>query len=77
MTILAPYEQHQPTDHPGVRTGDPARPLSLFDLAEDPAEQHDVSASHPEVVARLKARYDEVVKEIPAEPADRPAPSRP
>jgi uncharacterized sulfatase len=70
VTILAPYEQHQPTDYPGVRGGDPAKAMSLFDLAEDPAEQHDVASSHPEVVARLKARYDEVVKEFPPEAAD-------
>jgi arylsulfatase A-like enzyme len=70
VTILAPYEQHQPTDYPGVRSGDPARAMSLFDLSEDPAEQHDVASSHPEVVARLKARYDEVVKEFPPETAD-------
>jgi arylsulfatase A-like enzyme len=66
VTILAPYEQHSPADYPGVRGGDDANPLSLFDLAADPAEQSDVAAAHPEVVARLKAHYDRATKEFPA-----------
>ena len=65
VTILAPFEQCQPSEYPGVRTGDPARAMSLFDLEVDPAEQHDVAAQHPDVVARLKARYDQIVREFP------------
>jgi uncharacterized sulfatase len=60
VTILAPFEQSQPADYPGLRTGDEAKALSLFDLKDDPGEQHDVSASHPDVVARLKARFDQM-----------------
>ena len=60
VTILAPYEQHQPTDYPGLRTGDAAKPMQLFDLQADPGEQHDVAAQHPEVVERLKKLYDSV-----------------
>jgi uncharacterized sulfatase len=66
VTILAPYEQAQPTEYPGVRTGDETRALSLFDLGGDPAEQHNVAAAHPDVVARLKDRYDQVAKEVAA-----------
>ena len=55
MTILAPYEQYQPAEYPGMRTGDAPRAMSLFDLENDPAEQHDVAAQHGDVVARLKA----------------------
>ena len=40
--------------------------MSLFDLQEDPAEQRNVAARHADVVERLKARYDAVVKEFPA-----------
>ncbi len=66
VTILAPYEQSQPTDYPGLRTGDETKAMSLFDLTEDPGEQRDVADAHPDVVARLKAYYDEVSKEVPA-----------
>lgn len=68
VTILAPFEQHQPKDYPGLRTGDETVALSLFDLTNDPAEQKDVTAAHPEVVARLKARYDQMLKEFPNRP---------
>jgi uncharacterized sulfatase len=61
VTILAPYEQSQPAEYPGIRTGDPPRTMSLFDLTNDPAEQHDVAAKHPDVVARLRARIDEAL----------------
>lgn len=58
VTILAPYEQARPTEYPGVRTGDVPRPMQLFDLMADPAEQQDVSHQHPEVVERLKKAFD-------------------
>jgi hypothetical protein len=32
--------------------------VSLFDLSADVAEQHDVAASHPDVVERLKGFAD-------------------
>ncbi|MBM4075892.1 MAG: hypothetical protein FJ267_09635, partial [Planctomycetes bacterium] len=54
VTILAPFEQHNPTHHPGVTTGDTPVPLMLFDLENDPAEQHNVANSHPEIVERLQ-----------------------
>ncbi len=60
VTILAPYEQYRPADHPGVRTGDAPAPMQLFDLQADPAEQHDVAAQHPDMVARLKQAFDEI-----------------
>ncbi|MEJ7640423.1 MAG: sulfatase [Singulisphaera sp.] len=66
VTILAPYEQSSPTDYPGLRTGDESKAMSLFDLTNDPGEQRDVAAAHPEVVARLKARFDAMSKEVPA-----------
>jgi hypothetical protein len=63
---LAPYEQAQPADYPGLLSGDRAQPMSLFDLERDPGEQHNVAAQHGDVVARLKARFDEVVRAFPA-----------
>jgi arylsulfatase A-like enzyme len=72
VTILAPYEQAQPTEHPGLTTGDPPAPMQLFDLQNDPGEQHNVAAAHPEEVRRLKAAYDAVNKDVPkAEAAKR------
>ena len=68
VTIIAPYEQHQPTDYPGVRGGDEGRPGALFDLQNDPGEQKDVSAAQPEIVARLKAAYEKMNRDVPAAP---------
>jgi arylsulfatase A-like enzyme len=64
VTILAPYEQYGPNAHPGLISGAPSRPMQLFDLQNDPGEQTDVAAEHPDVVARLKARYDEMSKPL-------------
>ena len=39
--------------------------VELYNLAKDPAETQDVSAEHPEIVARLRAelqRHDEEIK---------------
>jgi uncharacterized sulfatase len=66
VTILAPFEQCRPNEYPGLRTGDATKAMSLFDLENDPGEQRNVAAAHADVVARLKARYDQVVKEFPA-----------
>jgi len=65
VTILAPYEQAQPAEHPGLRTGDAPKPMQLFDLQSDPGEQRDVAAQHPDEVARLKAAYDAINKDVP------------
>ena len=60
VTIIAPYDQPYPTQHPGVLTGDKRKEMMLFDLEADPSEQRDVADSHPDVVKRLKALFDEV-----------------
>jgi arylsulfatase A-like enzyme len=66
VTILAPYEQSQPDEYPGLRTGDVTKAMTLFDLMNDPGEQRDVAGQHPEVVARLRARYEEFIRDIRA-----------
>jgi len=68
VTILAPYEQAHPSQYPGLETGDEAKPMMLFDLQNDPSEQHDVASAHPDIVARLKALYDATNKEVPQPP---------
>jgi len=60
VTLLAPYEQFQPSAYPGLTTGDAPQPMSLFDLSTDPGEQHNIASEQPDVVKRLKALYDEV-----------------
>lgn len=68
VTILAPYEQYQPGEHPGLHRGDAPAAMQLFDLQSDPGEQVDVAARHPEVVARLKAGYDALHRQAPPPP---------
>jgi uncharacterized sulfatase len=66
VTILAPYEQAHPSQFPGLLTGDAAKPMMLFDLKNDPGEQHDVAARHPAEVERLKKLYDRLAAQVPA-----------
>ncbi|MBS1835951.1 MAG: sulfatase [Acidobacteria bacterium] len=65
VTLLAQFEQPNPSDYPGLRTGDAPKPMMLFDMVNDPGEQYDVAAKHPEVVARLKAVFDKMNAEVP------------
>ena len=39
--------------------------MQLFDLQNDPNEQHDVAVEHPDEVKRLKTAYDAVNKDVP------------
>lgn len=54
VRILAPCQQYHPSHHPGKQSGDPVPALSLFHVAEDPGEQHNVAAMHPDVVRELQ-----------------------
>jgi len=65
VTIIAPYEQARPSTYPGVIGGDGPKNIMLFDLETDPAEQHDVSSQHPDVVKRLKTIYEKTVTQVP------------
>ncbi|MHC4104154.1 MAG: hypothetical protein ACYSR9_04380, partial [Planctomycetota bacterium] len=65
VTLIAPYEQSQPKDYPGVIGGDKAKNIMLFDIEADPAEQRDVSKKHPDVVRRIKAIYEKILTEVP------------
>lgn len=77
VTILAPYEQATPDQIPGLMTGDAPMPMQLFDLQNDPAEQHDVAAQHADVVERLKKAFDDMdrqPREHPGQPSVREKP---
>jgi arylsulfatase A-like enzyme len=76
VTMLAPYEQFQPSDHPGAPGGVASRAGLLFDLQNDPSEQRDVSAEHPDIVARLQQAYDVMKREMPAVGAEAGAAKR-
>jgi N-acetylgalactosamine-6-sulfatase len=65
VTLIAPFEQARPHQYPGVSTGPAPKEMMLFDLEADPAEQRDISDSHPEVVARLKKLFDEMDAQVP------------
>jgi uncharacterized sulfatase len=66
VTILAPYEQAKPNQHPGLTSGDKPKRMMLFDLQSDPGEQHDVADQHPQVVKRLQTMFDKTAAAIPA-----------
>ena len=65
VMLLAPYEQARPSAFPGIRGGDGPKTMMLFDIKNDPSEQHDVGAEHREVVERLKAIYDKTLTQVP------------
>ncbi len=65
VTILAPYEQYNIDAFPGLSTGDAAAKMQLFDLQNDPGEQHDVAKQHPDEVKRLLAAYEAMNKDVP------------
>ena len=65
VTILAPHEQSRPSQYPGTTGGDKPKDMMLFDLENDPAEEHDLSAKHPDVVKRLKAAFDKTLAQVP------------
>ncbi|HBE70589.1 MAG TPA: hypothetical protein DDW52_20785 [Planctomycetaceae bacterium] len=51
---------------PTIRSGDyKLMGELLFNIAEDPSEQHDVASEHPEIVQRLAKRLEELAAERP------------
>jgi arylsulfatase A-like enzyme len=64
VTLLAPFEQPKADAHPGIQTGDRPAGWALFNLKDDSGEQHDVAGKNPEIVARLKARFESMEAEV-------------
>lgn len=56
-----------------IAFGDDQR-FMLFDVVADPAEVHDLAASRPEELARMKALYQEISAQIPNVPVQGGAP---
>ncbi|MCP4172761.1 MAG: sulfatase [Fuerstiella sp.] len=69
VTLLAPFEQANLTQHPGLISGDIPKAMMLFDLHTDRGEQIDVAGQHRDVVKRLKARFDTILAQVPSFPA--------
>lgn len=69
VTIIAPFEQADPSEYPGITTGVEPSAMMLFDMENDSAEQVNVAKEHPNVVARLKAMFDKTKGEMKAIPA--------
>ena len=69
VTLLAPYEQPKPTEHPGLTTGDQPTKMMLFDLETDGGEQHNIANQHPDIVKRLLAMFEKTKAEVPNFPA--------
>lgn len=69
VTLLAPYDQpgRGLDQYPGLLTGDETTANSLFDLANDPGEQRNVAANHPDVVARLTREFEKLKGEMTRE----------
>ena len=63
VTLIAQNEQARPNQYPGSTAGDVAKPMMLFDMEADPAEEHDVSAAHPDVVDRLRSLFEKMDKQ--------------
>ncbi len=54
----------------------PDVPFALYDLQEDPLEDRDLAADHPDVVAELRRRYDAWFADVSSERPDNFAPPR-
>jgi arylsulfatase/arylsulfatase A len=50
--------------------------FELFDVENDPYEQHDVAAQHPDIVAKLKSEYEAWFKDVGSTRPDNYAPPR-
>ena len=69
VTIIAPFEQADITEYPGISTGVEPSAMMLFDVRNDPGEQVDLADKNPRVVKRLKGLFDRMKTQVPSFPA--------
>ena len=67
FTIIAPRDQVHPSNFPGIITGDSEGDWLLFDMDKDRDEQHNVAGKNPDVVAKLRKSFDDMLAQMPAE----------
>lgn len=60
----------------GRETPPESTPFELYDLLEDPREQVDLSASKPEILAKMKAEYEAWFRDVSSTREDNYAPPR-
>jgi len=65
VTIIAPFEQAQINQHPGLATEGNPPAMMLFDLDADRGESRNVAQENPAVVNRLKAIFDRAAQGVP------------
>ena len=58
--IIAPFEQELLSAFPGLKTGDAPKRFMLFNIADDPGEQKNLSKQYPELVDSMKKEYEEI-----------------
>ncbi|MCK4919949.1 MAG: sulfatase-like hydrolase/transferase [Bacteroidales bacterium] len=63
-TIIAPYEQHNPGDYPGIKPEKMEGSTFLFDLESDLTEMKDLSEEYPEIKADLLKKYNEFLESL-------------
>ena len=76
ITIIAQFEQARPNQCPGLVTGPEPAAGQLFDLEKDRAEQVDVAAKHPDVVARLMKLFEALDADAPERPQPAASPGK-
>lgn len=64
--IREPYKLVQPTGRGAMPFSEETMEFELYDLRADPSESLDLASQHPEIVARMKAAYDEWFDDVTA-----------
>lgn len=63
-TIIAPVEQPDPTQYPGIMPQEETSEIMLFNLDKDPEESNNVAIQQPEVVESLLEQYQQFLTSL-------------